>query len=239
MCNMNVCIICGAPIYRRSGKLCSDKCRDEYYRRLDDGKKDPRSTWRQWYLQNREHYNAYQNERHARQYADMNDDARRELGRYQVKARRPDDYPRSQSGRALNRPKSTRPAALLRFARGMTIPELSKMCGVSVAIIGRFERTGTANDATIAKLASALGVTSGVLTGKTPIPSDIPVTYPSPMQRARWAAGLTQAQLANIIQRPKVMIEIWESGRSYPDAETLARIAQALNISIEELNNDG
>jgi transcriptional regulator with XRE-family HTH domain len=233
----NTCIICGASIDRRSGKLCSDKCRAEYYSRMTANGSDSKGTWREWYLNNRERYNAYQRDRQAHQRAEMSDDSRRTITRYQVEGRRPDDYPRSDAGRALIRPKSTHRSALIRFARGMTISELSKISGVGVGTIVRYERTGAANMRTVSKLADALRVSVDVLDGDTPIPDDIPVTEPTPMQRARWEAGLTQAQLADMIQRPRQMVEIWESGRSFPDNETLSKIAHALNISVEELNS--
>lgn len=46
---------------------------------------------------------------------------------------------------------------------------------------------------------------------------------------------LTQEQLASALHVTRQTVSSWENGRTLPDVETLAQVATALNVSVEEL----
>ena len=55
------------------------------------------------------------------------------------------------------------------------------------------------------------------------------------MYKARHEAGLTQKQLAEILQTTDDSIYSWEKGRSQPSIETLRKICVALNVTADYL----
>lgn len=57
----------------------------------------------------------------------------------------------------------------------------------------------------------------------------------SPITQARMAAGLTQAQLADMIGVAAQHIGRWERGERKPKIDALMRIAQALGCSVTDL----
>ena len=57
----------------------------------------------------------------------------------------------------------------------------------------------------------------------------------SPLTQARMAAGMTQGQLAEAVGCTQKDISRWERGHNAPNAANLARIAQALGCSMEQL----
>ena len=57
----------------------------------------------------------------------------------------------------------------------------------------------------------------------------------SPIAAARMAAGMTQAQLANVIGVTQQQIGYWERKKRNPKIDALRRISDALGCSIEDL----
>lgn len=51
---------------------------------------------------------------------------------------------------------------------------------------------------------------------------------------SRIAAGLTQLQVGNALNRPQTTIAAWEAGRSQPDANTLFELFSVLGRSVDE-----
>jgi transcriptional regulator with XRE-family HTH domain len=63
-----------------------------------------------------------------------------------------------------------------------------------------------------------------------------PSIDPDALRRAREAAGLTQHQLARLIDvAGGERVSQWERGAAAPRSGTLARIAQALQVSVQDL----
>lgn len=54
------------------------------------------------------------------------------------------------------------------------------------------------------------------------------------IKESRLAAGLTQAQVAEMLERPQQTIAGWEVGRSQPDANTLFELFAVLGRSVDE-----
>ena len=57
----------------------------------------------------------------------------------------------------------------------------------------------------------------------------------SPIASARMAAGMTQGQLAEAIGCTQKDVSRWERGTHAPRVETLAKMAEALGCSIDNL----
>lgn len=55
--------------------------------------------------------------------------------------------------------------------------------------------------------------------------------YAKKLKEARQNAGLTQLDVASIIKRPQQTLAAWETGRSQPDANTLAKLLQIYKVS--------
>lgn len=55
------------------------------------------------------------------------------------------------------------------------------------------------------------------------------------LKNLRKSKGLTQVQFAQIFQISSGTIAMWETGKRTPDTETLKRIAQYFNVSIDYL----
>lgn len=54
------------------------------------------------------------------------------------------------------------------------------------------------------------------------------------IKESRIAAGLTQKQVADALNRPQNTISAWEVGRAQPDANTLFLLFQVLGRSVDE-----
>lgn len=54
------------------------------------------------------------------------------------------------------------------------------------------------------------------------------------IKESRMMAGLTQAQVAERLERPQATVAGWEVGRSQPDANTLFELFQVLGRSVDE-----
>lgn len=57
------------------------------------------------------------------------------------------------------------------------------------------------------------------------------MTFKEQLQEARKAAGLSQEQLANLMNMSRQGVSHWENGRTFPDAETLKKLSQVLNYN--------
>ena len=55
------------------------------------------------------------------------------------------------------------------------------------------------------------------------------------IRRFREAKGLTQEQLAERLNVTRQAVSNWETEKTQPDIDTLQRIAQVLEVSVEEL----
>lgn len=51
------------------------------------------------------------------------------------------------------------------------------------------------------------------------------------IKKARLHRGLTQVQLAALLDVPQPRVSEWESGKHIPNAETIERIEEVLNVS--------
>lgn len=51
----------------------------------------------------------------------------------------------------------------------------------------------------------------------------------------RQQAGLTQSELANFLNGKKSLVSNYENGYSTPDIETLIKLADIFNVSLDEL----
>lgn len=59
----------------------------------------------------------------------------------------------------------------------------------------------------------------------------------SPLTEARMAAGLTQAQLAQLVGCSQKDISRWENGARNPSAAYAVSLANALGVSVSQLIN--
>ncbi len=62
-------------------------------------------------------------------------------------------------------------------------------------------------------------------------------TNNSPIAQLRIAKGLTQAQLANLVNVPTSAVSKWETGTVNPGMKSLAKLAAALSCSTDNLIN--
>ena len=60
-------------------------------------------------------------------------------------------------------------------------------------------------------------------------------TNGSPIARIRLERGMTQGQLAKLVGCYTKDISHWETGKHSPRIDTLAKIASALNVSLDDL----
>ena len=65
------------------------------------------------------------------------------------------------------------------------------------------------------------------------------MTFGEKLKKARAEAGFTQEELANKLMVSRAAIAKWESGRGMPDVSNLKAAAQALNVSVDYLLDDG
>lgn len=57
----------------------------------------------------------------------------------------------------------------------------------------------------------------------------------SNIRSARLRANLSQAELAKLLSKSQTTVAAWETGRSQPDASTIIRLCEILNISSDQL----
>lgn len=57
------------------------------------------------------------------------------------------------------------------------------------------------------------------------------MTFHEQLQKARKAAGLSQEQLANLMNMSRQGVSHWENGRTLPDVETLKKLSEILNCN--------
>lgn len=65
------------------------------------------------------------------------------------------------------------------------------------------------------------------------------MTFQEQLHEARKAAGLSQEQLANLMNMSRQGVSHWENDRALPDAETLKKLSQVLNYNFEEIESAG
>lgn len=65
------------------------------------------------------------------------------------------------------------------------------------------------------------------------------MTFKEQLQEARKAAGLSQEQLAKLMNMSRQGVSHWENDRALPDAETLKKLSQVLNYNFEEIESAG
>ena len=61
----------------------------------------------------------------------------------------------------------------------------------------------------------------------------------SPIARIRMERGLTQEQLGKLLGVDKRQVGFWERGVRNPNANSLRRLARALDCTMDELVDDG
>ena len=60
-------------------------------------------------------------------------------------------------------------------------------------------------------------------------------TNDSPIAAARIAAGLTQAQLADLLGTTRQQVTRWETGARVPRLDMAARLADILHVTVDKL----
>lgn len=65
------------------------------------------------------------------------------------------------------------------------------------------------------------------------------MTFKEQLQEARKAAGLSQEQVAKLMNMSRQGVSHWENDRALPDAETLKKLSQVLNYNFEEIESAG
>ncbi|MDK2816921.1 MAG: hypothetical protein PWR22_1550 [Moorella sp. (in: firmicutes)] len=128
-----------------------------------------------------------------------------------------------------NKDKNTVGARLrrLREQKGITLSELSRRSGVSLAHISEIERSrSTASLKTLEKLAAVLEVSPSSL-----LRSSQEDTLGNKLKRLREKMGLTQKELAQQVGISHSLIGQIETDRIQPSLATLSSLAEALGVS--------
>lgn len=60
-------------------------------------------------------------------------------------------------------------------------------------------------------------------------------TLSSNIRSARLRSNLSQAELAKLLSKSQTTVAAWETGRSQPDASTIIRLCDVLNVSADQL----
>lgn len=121
---------------------------------------------------------------------------------------------------------------------GLTMKKLGEMVGASEASISLYE-TGKhePSNKILVRIADALHVTVDYLLCHDELPADEDAqeqpTIGSRVQELRKKRGLSQEQLADLASLNRVTVAKYESGRIEPGAQALARIADALGVSLD------
>lgn len=64
-------------------------------------------------------------------------------------------------------------------------------------------------------------------------------TFGKKLKRLREEAGLTGAELARLVKTSKKQVSFWENDKAMPSKIKLKALAEALNVSVDELVEDG
>ena len=65
------------------------------------------------------------------------------------------------------------------------------------------------------------------------------MTFGEKLKKARLEAGYTQEELASMLTISRAAVAKWESDRGMPDVSNLKALAEALNVSVDFLLDDG
>ena len=65
------------------------------------------------------------------------------------------------------------------------------------------------------------------------------MTFGEKLKKARLVAGYTQEELASMLTISRAAVAKWESDRGMPDVSNLKALAEALNVSVDFLLDDG
>lgn len=115
----------------------------------------------------------------------------------------------------------------LREARGLTLSEMARKTGLSLAHLSEVERgLSSASLKTLDKIAEVLEISPAVLLGR-----DECEPLGERLRRLRRRVGLTQKELAAIVGVSHTLVGQIEGGRLQPSVATLARLATALGVS--------
>ena len=118
----------------------------------------------------------------------------------------------------------------IRKDKGLTQDKLSEVTKISIASIQRYESgKRQPNIQTVNKFAEALGVTINTLL------KDENISLGENIKKLRKNKGLSQKQLAEILNLSEITIRRYEKCSNIPTIETLDKIAIALDVPLNEL----
>jgi transcriptional regulator with XRE-family HTH domain len=118
----------------------------------------------------------------------------------------------------------------IRKDKGLTQDKLSEITKISIASIQRYELgKRQPNIQTVNKFAEALGVTINTLL------KDENISLGENIKKLRKNKGLSQKQLAEILNLSEITIRRYEKCSNIPTIETLDKIAIALDVPLNEL----
>lgn len=118
----------------------------------------------------------------------------------------------------------------IRKDKGLTQDKLSEITKISIASIQRYESgKRQPNIQTVNKFAEALGVTINTLL------KDENISLGENIKKLRKNKGLSQKQLAEILNLSEITIRRYEKCSNIPTIETLDKIAIALDVPLNEL----
>jgi len=126
----------------------------------------------------------------------------------------------------------------IRKKKNLSLRALGKSAYVSHSFIADIE-AGRSNPSldTLRALARTLGVSISEITGD--IPSDfkpnISYMFGSVLKDLREKAGMSQKRLADIIGLTQQTIAKWEKDKAEPDTETLIKLAELFEVSVDQL----
>ena len=118
----------------------------------------------------------------------------------------------------------------IRKDKGLTQDKLSEITKISIASIQRYELgKRQPNIQTVNKFAEALGVTINTLL------KDENISLGENIKKLRKNKGLSQKQLAEILNLSEITIRRYEKCSNIPTIKTLDKIAIALDVPLNEL----
>ena len=114
----------------------------------------------------------------------------------------------------------------------MTIKELAEAAGIPVNTLYSITKRDSerVDSVILLRIAEELGVTVDELRG-------IEIDYGRKLQLARKWARITQKELADRAKIPVTAIQQYESGERRPKSDTWISLADALHLSLDELND--
>lgn len=118
-----------------------------------------------------------------------------------------------------------------RKARGRTAQSMADMLCIAIRSYRAYESNTREPDfATLVKIADALGVTTDYLLGRS-----CGASFPARLNAVRKSRHLTALAMADYLGVTIRTYRNYESGVSQPSLETLVRIANKLNVSVDYL----